>query len=285
MQITDTALVLEGGGMRGMFSAGVFEAFMLKGLVFPYITAVSAGACNILSYMSNQPLRTRRIIENYVTDKRYFSLKNWMEKGSIFGFDFIFEDLPKTLLPFDFETYYNYPGILQVGTTDCRSGQSVWFGKEAIGHSFLPVRASASLPFLAPIVHIGSRDLLDGALVAPIPYEKAQEAGYKKFIIVLTRNSGYRKKKSVPQILLKTWYKDYPKLWEIMQQRPELYNKQLEYVEQLEKDGKAVIIRPQIPLEIDRLDIKPDKLLGLHDHGIGCGLEAYDKIINLINKK
>lgn len=285
MQITDTALVLEGGGMRGMFSAGVFEAFMLKGLVFPYITAVSAGACNILSYMSNQPLRTRRIIENYVTDKRYFSLKNWMEKGSIFGFDFIFEDLPKTLLPFDFETYYNYPGILQVGTTDCRSGQSVWFGKEAIGNSFLPVRASASLPFLAPIVHIGSRDLLDGALVAPIPYEKAQEAGYKKFIIVLTRNSGYRKKKSVPQILLKTWYKDYPKLWEIMQQRPELYNKQLEYVEQLEKDGKAVIIRPQIPLEIDRLDIKPDKLLGLHDHGIGCGLEAYDKIINLINSK
>lgn len=285
MQITDTALVLEGGGMRGMFSAGVFEAFMLKGLVFPYITAVSAGACNILSYMSNQPLRTRRIIENYVTDKRYFSLKNWMEKGSIFGFDFIFEDLPKTLLPFDFETYYNYPGILQVGTTDCRSGQSVWFGKEAIGHSFLPVRASASLPFLAPIVHIGSRDLLDGALVAPIPYEKAQEAGYKKFIIVLTRNSGYRKKKSVPQILLKTWYKDYPKLWEIMQQRPELYNKQLKYVEQLEKDGKAVIIRPQIPLEIDRLDIKPDKLLGLHDHGIGCGLEAYDKIINLINSK
>lgn len=285
MQITDTALVLEGGGMRGMFSAGVFEAFMLKGLVFPYITAVSAGACNILSYMSNQPLRTRRIIENYVTDKRYFSLKNWMEKGSIFGFDFIFEDLPKTLLPFDFETYYNYPGILQVGTTDCRSGQSVWFGKEAIGHSFLPIRASASLPFLAPIVHIGSRDLLDGALVAPIPYEKAQEAGYKKFIIVLTRNSGYRKKKSVPQILLKTWYKDYPKLWEIMQQRPELYNKQLEYVEQLEKDGKAVIIRPQIPLEIDRLDIKPDKLLGLHDHGIGCGLEAYDKIINLINSK
>lgn len=285
MQITDTALVLEGGGMRGMFSAGVFEAFMLKGLVFPYITAVSAGACNILSYMSNQPLRTRRIIENYVTDKRYFSLKNWMEKGSIFGFDFIFEDLPKTLLPFDFETYYNYPGVLQVGTTDCRSGQSVWFGKEAIGHSFLPVRASASLPFLAPIVHISSRDLLDGALVAPIPYEKAQEAGYKKFIIVLTRNSGYRKKKSVPQILLKTWYKDYPKLWEIMQQRPELYNKQLEYVEQLEKDGKAVIIRPQIPLEIDRLDIKPDKLLGLHDHGIGCGLEAYDKIINLINSK
>ncbi len=284
MKITDVALVLEGGGMRGMFSAGVFEAFMLKNLTFPYITAVSAGACNILSYMSNQPLRTRRIIENYVTDKRYFSVKNWFQSGSIFGFDFIFEDLPKNLLPFDFDTYYNYPGTLQVGTTDCKSGKAIWFGKEGIGTKFLPVRASASLPFLAPMVHIGSRDLLDGALVAPIPYERALEAGYKKFVVVLTRNSGYRKKKAVPQILMKTWYKNYPKLWEIMEQRPELYNHQLDYVEQLEKEGRAVIIRPQIPLEIDKLDIKPDKLLQLHDHGIGCSLAAYEKIVELIKK-
>lgn len=280
----DVALVLEGGGMRGMFSAGVFEAFMLKDLTFPYITAVSAGACNILSYMSRQPLRTRRIIENYITDKRYFSVKNWVKNGSLFGFDFIFEDLPEHLLPFDFTTYYNYPGNLQVGTTDCKTGQSVWFGKEGIGHKFLPVRASASLPFLAPMVHIGSRDLLDGALVAPIPYERAIDAGYKKFVVVLTRNSGYRKTKAVPNILMKTWYKDYPKLWEVMQNRPALYNSQLDFVEQLEREGKAVIIRPQIPLEIDKLDIKPDKLLQLHDHGIGCGLAAYEKIMDLVNK-
>lgn len=285
MQIQDTALILEGGGMRGMFSAGVLEALMLKKMVFPYIAAVSAGACNVLSYMSHQPLRTRRIIENYITDQRYFSFKNWMEKGSIFGFDFIFEDLPRDFLPFDFTTYYNYPGTLQVGTTDCRSGQAVWFGKETIGHKFMPVRASASLPFLAPMVHIGNRDLLDGALVAPIPYERALQAGYKKFVVILTRNSGYRKKKTVPQILLKTWYKHYPKLQEIMQQRPQTYNSQLEYVEQLAQKGQAVIIRPQIPLEIDRLDIKPDKLLALHDHGIGCGLAACEEIVKLLNKK
>lgn len=284
MKLNDIALVLEGGGMRGMFSAGVFEAFMLKELIFPYITAVSAGACNILSYMSHQPLRTRRLIENYVTDKRYFSVKNWVKNGSIFGFDFIFEDLPQQLLPFDFNAYYNYPGVLQVGTTDCRTGETVWFGKEGIGHKFLPVRASASLPFLAPMVHIGSRDLLDGALSAPIPCERAVEAGYKKFVIVLTRNSGYRKKKSVPNLLMKTWYKDYPKLWEIMQSRPALYNRQLEAAEELERAGRAVIIRPQIPLEIDKLDIKPDKLLQLHDHGIGCGLAAYEKILELIKK-
>ena len=180
--------------MRGMFSAGVFEAFMVKELTFPYITAVSAGACNILSYMSHQPLRTRAIIEKYVTDKRYFSLNNWIKHGSIFGFDFIFEDLPKTLLPFDFTTYYNYPGTLQVGTTDCRTGQDVWFGKEAIGKSFTPVRASSSMPFLAPIVKFDRRELLDGAPVSPIPYKKAQQEGYEKFIFVLTRNVGYHKR-------------------------------------------------------------------------------------------
>lgn len=284
MHLTNIALVLEGGGMRGMFSAGVFEAFLLKSITFPYITAVSAGACNILSYMSKQPLRTRKIIENYVTDKRYFSLRNWLKKGSIFGFDFIFEDLPKKLLPFDFTTYYQYPGILQVGATDLRTGKAAWFGKEAIGRSFTPVRASSSMPFLAPVVHMGGRDLLDGALVAPIPYEKALQAGYDKLVVVLTRNAGYRKKKSVPKLLLKTVYHEYPKLWDIMQQRPALYNQQLEAVEEMERQGKAVIIRPQIPLEIDKLDIKPDKLLALHDHGIGCGLAACEKILRLAEK-
>ena len=124
MHLQKTALVLEGGGMRGMFSAGVFEAFLAHQLTFPYITAVSAGACNILSYMSAQPLRTRQIIEHYVTDKRYFSVRNWIKSGSIFGFDFIFNELPKQLLPFDYAAYRAYPGVLQVAATDIVNGES-----------------------------------------------------------------------------------------------------------------------------------------------------------------
>lgn len=281
MQQANIALVLEGGGMRGMFSAGVFEAFLAHELTFPYITAVSAGACNILSYMSHQPLRTRQIIEHYVTDKRYFSLRNWVKQGSIFGFDFIFEDLPKHLLPFDYDAYRKYPGVLQVGTTDIETGEAVWFDQEGIGPHFIPVRASSSMPFLAPVVRFHGRALLDGALVSPIPYERALAAGYDKLVVVLTRNAGYRKKQRVPKLLLKTVYKQYPKLWEIMQERPALYNRQLEAVEELARQGKAVIIRPQIPLEIDKLDIKPDKLLALHDHGIGCGLAALAAIRKL----
>ena len=145
MHLDNIALVLEGGGMRGMFSAGVFEAFLARELTFPYITAVSAGACNILSYMSHQPLRTRQIIEHYVTDKRYFSLHNWVKKGSIFGFDFIFEDLPKQLLPFDYAAYRNYPGILQVGTTDIESGQPIWISSGICGRMMTALPSCSSL--------------------------------------------------------------------------------------------------------------------------------------------
>lgn len=117
MIVSSISLVLEGGGMRGMFSAGVFEAFMQKELIFPHIVGVSAGACNIVSYMSQQPLRTRRIIQNYVGDKRYCSLSNWLRTRSLFGFDFILKELPQNLLPFDYEAFRKYPGQLYVGTT------------------------------------------------------------------------------------------------------------------------------------------------------------------------
>ena len=282
MNLDKIALVLEGGGVRGFFSAGVFEAFMLKNLTFPYITAVSAGACSVLSYMSHQPLRTRKIIQKYVADSRCFSLHNWLKEGTPLGFDFIFDDLPNKLMPFDYEAFKQYPGILQVGTTDIRSGKSIWFGKEAATKfAFQPVRASSSLPFISHIVNIGSHPLLDGAILNPIPYQKARRAGYKKFVFVLTRNAGYRKKSSIPQIILKTWYKDYPKLWELMEQRPQKYNELLAEVEALEAAGQAVIIRPETPIEMNRLDLNENRLLDLHDHGIGCGLEAYAKIMDL----
>ena len=284
MHLENTALVLEGGGMRGMFSAGVFEAFLQHELTFPYITAVSAGACNILSYMSHQPMRTRKIIENYVGTKPYFSVNNYLRTGSLFGWDFIFDTLPKKLLPFDYETYANYPGELHVGTTDIKTGEAVWHYNKRAEIAFESVIASASLPFLAPIVNIDNRPLLDGAIVSPIPIDKAIEAGYEKFVVVLTRNEGYRKKGSVPKLLLKAWYSQYPNLWEAMQNRPNLYNEQLERIEQMERDGNVIIIRPEKPLEIARLSIKPDKLLELHDHGVECGMKAIEKMLELNNK-
>lgn len=125
-----------------------FEAFMQKELIFPHIVGVSAGACNIVSYMSQQPLRTRRVIQNYVGDKRYCSLSNWLRTRSLFGFDFILKELPQNLLPFDYEAFRKYPGQLYVGTTDVITGKPVWYTQGDMDKDFLPLRASASLPFL-----------------------------------------------------------------------------------------------------------------------------------------
>lgn len=284
MIVSGVSLVLEGGGMRGMFSAGVFEAFMQKGLVFPHIVGVSAGACNIVSYMSQQPLRTRRIIQNYVGDKRYCSLSNWLKTRSLFGFDFILKDLPRNLLPFDYDAFNKYPGQLYVGATDVVTGLPIWYTQKDMGNDFLPLRASASLPFFAPVVTIGEHKLLDGALTEPIPVDKSIQDGYHKFVIVLTRNAGYKKSRPVPQYLLRFVYKHYPKLWEIMATRPQHYNDQLAFAELLEREGTAVIIRPTEPLTIGRLDQKPDQLLKLHDHGVECGLAKLHDIIELYRK-
>ncbi|MDD4084734.1 MAG: patatin family protein [Acidaminococcaceae bacterium] len=279
--LKNTGLVLEGGGMRGMFSAGVFEAFMQEEVEFPYATAVSAGACNVVSYLSKQPLRTRRIIDEYVADSRYCSLGNLLRTGSLFGFDFILKEIPQKLLPFDYDAFYRSPCELYVGATDCKTGDMVWFPKEAMGSDFEPLRASSSLPFLAPVVKIDGYELMDGGLADPIPVEKAMADGYERNVIVLTRNPGYYSTENYPLWLLKLWYAKYPKLIEVIRTRSENYNRQMALAEKLEAEGRAVIIRPLEPLTIGRLDRKPQELLQLHDHGTDCALTLMGKIRRL----
>ena len=123
--LDNVGLVLEGGGMRGMFSAGVFEAFMQGDIEFPYATAVSAGACNVVSYLSRQPMRTRKIITDYVADPRYCSVRNLLRDGSLFNFEFILKEIPQKLLPFDYEAFRQSPCNLYVGATDCKTGEVI----------------------------------------------------------------------------------------------------------------------------------------------------------------
>lgn len=279
--MNNVALVLEGGGMRGMFSAGVFEAFLQKNIDFPYCVAISAGACNVVSYLAHQPLRTRKIITDYVTDPRYCSLGNMLRKRSMFDFDFILREIPHSLLPFDYENFNKSTCNFLTGATDCNTGESVWFPKEAMGEDFEPLRASASLPFISPIVKLQGRKLLDGGMASPIPIDKALADGYEKFVVVLTQNFGYRKTETFPNWLLKLCYGQYPKLVERLRDRAKRYNEQLELVEQLEKEGKAIVIRPLEPLKIKRMDRKPQLLLELHDHGTECGLACTEQIVAL----
>lgn len=273
------ALVLEGGGTRGFYTAGVLEAFMDAGIMFPYIVGVSAGAANVLSYVSGQKGRNREIIEHYVSDHRYLSYRNLVKYRSLFGYDFIFNKIPKEHLFWDKDIFNETDTKLLTGAIDCGTGQTIWFEKEDIIKNLDVVRASCSVPFLSKIVNYKGYSLLDGGLGSPVPIDKSIADGNKFHVVVLTRNEGYVKPAFEHKYLLKLFYSKYPKFIEVMLKRHEIYQKQMTICEQLKKEGKAIIIRPQEPLVVNRTGRDVQKLLNLYDEGHIEG-EMAIKILN-----
>ena len=273
-----TALVLEGGGIRGFYSSGVFEAFMDAEIMFPYIVGVSAGAANALSYISGQRGRSRQIVEKYVGNKKYVSYGNMLKHRSVFGFDYIFKTIPDNHIFWDRENFHTTDIRFLTGATDCETGECVWFEKDEMDYDFIQTRASCSIPFLSKIVKIGEHNLVDGAVSVPIPIEKSIEDGNNFHVIVLTRNNGYIKTPSKLKFILKLFYNKYPKLVEKMLVRHNDYNRQVALCEQLERDGKALIIRPQKPLMLDRLGSNIEKLLALYDDGEEDGKTAINRL-------
>lgn len=274
----NVGLVLEGGGMRGLYTCGVLEYFMENDLYFNYVIGVSAGACNAVSYISRQQRRNEKVIIGFVKDWRYMSLRNLILSKSYFGMDFIFDEIPNKHVFFDFETFYKSPGVFLVGATDCRSGQPMYLNKNDLGEQFQALRASASLPMLSPIVSYKGYELLDGGISDSIPIKKSIKDGNTKNIIVLTRNKGYKKRPGKFNALLKLKYRNYPQLIETMLNRYKNYNETLDYIDHLEKEGKAVVIRPSKELEVGRLEKDPQKLHRLLQQGYEDTKRSYERI-------
>jgi len=277
-----TALILEGGGIRGFYSAGVFEAFMDHGIMFPYIIGVSAGISNALTYVAGQRMRNRQVVEHCVGSKRYLSKRNMIKHGSMFGYDFIFNEIPQKYVPWDIDAFENVDIQFLTGATDCHTGETVWFGKECVDVELAVAKASCALPIMSPIFKYGDYKLLDGGIVAPIPIEKSIADGNNFHVVVLTRNAGYIKEPFSHKGILKLIYRKYPKLIEALVTRHEAYNRQLAICEQLERDGKAIIIRPIKPLEVSRTGRDIPKLLDLYDEGHREGNEAVERFKHLI---
>jgi len=273
------ALVLEGGGTRGFYSAGVFEAFMDAGIMFPYIIGVSAGAANALSYVSGQQGRSRQIVEFYVSDKRYVSRRNLLRHGTLFGYEFIFKTVPNQHIFWDRENFHNTDIRMLTGATDCNTGKTVWFEKHEMSENFTETLASCSVPLVARIVRHKGFELLDGGISDPIPIEKSIADGNNFHVIILTRNQGYSQQPASLTWLVKLFYKKYPRLIETILTRHEIYNRQLALCEQLEREGKALIIRPQIPLTVGRSTRDTEKLLALYDEGHEEGKQALDILL------
>jgi predicted patatin/cPLA2 family phospholipase len=272
--MVDAGLVLEGGGMRGLYTAGVLEYFMEQGLYFPYNIGVSAGACMATSYLSRQKGRNKKVNLGYIEDKRYISFSNLIKNREIFGMDFIFDEIPNRLVPFDMDTFRESPEEFVIVTTDCESGEPVYYDKTNQGDDLvLLLRASSSLPFVASSVEYKGRHLLDGAIVDPIPIKKAQQDGFEKNVMVLTKPEGYYKRPSKLTSLLK--YKKHPKINDLLGVRDKHYNETLQYIDEQEKLGNAYVIRPSKALPVGRMERKKERLEELYELGWNDAKEQF----------
>lgn len=265
--------------MRGVYTAGVLEYFLEQELFFPYVIGVSAGACNAASYLSKQKGRNRTVNVEYVTDPRYISWGNYFKLRQFFGMDFIFDEIPNKLVPFHYDEFYKSESEFVIGTTDCFSGEPVYYGKADYGNEMLNIlKASSSLPFIAPEVTFQNRVLLDGGISDPIPIKKAQQDGFKKNIVVLTRNRGYYKKPSKFAFLIKRKYPIYTGLQKALSARHQIYNETLRYLEKEEKNGTVLVIQPEEPLTVGRMERNPKKLEKLYMQGYEDARKSYERI-------
>lgn len=236
-------LVLEGGGMKGLYTAGVLEYFMERDLFFPYVVGVSAGACMGATYLSRQKGRNKKVNTELVGDHRYISYRNLIRKRELFGMDFLFDEVPNKIVPFDFQTFLNSNEQFVIGTTDCESGQAVYYNKTEHGNDILKIiRASSSVPFIAPAVEYDNRKLLDGGIIDPIPVFKAQNDGYLKNVVIMTKPEGYEKQRNKFSGLAKMLYRKYPNIAQSLVEHYRFYNETITYMNQIEQKDNFYII-------------------------------------------
>lgn len=282
MTVPETiGLVLEGGGMRGVYTGGVLEQFLANGLFFPYTIGVSAGACNAVSYLSRQRGRNRRVTIDFLGPE-YLGLGNWLRSGSVFGMDYIFGRIPNELDLLDYERLFSIKETFVIGAADPETGESVYYGNEEWSRSremFLSIlKASSSLPFFAPPVSVGGRLLFDGGVTDPIPVRRALADGCSRLVVVLTKDKDYRIKPFKQRRLASWVYRRYPKLVEAMAQRERVYNDTMALIRQLESEGRAFVIQPSRRMAVGRMEKNKDLLVQLYELGEADAKEAYPKL-------
>ena len=266
-----TGLVLEGGGMRGVFTSGVLDAFMKHERFFPYIVAVSAGACNGLSYMSRQPRRARYSNIDMLNKYGYISMKSLILNGSIFDPNILYERFPNEIVPFDYDAYRQNPATFEVVTTNCLTGRACYLSEKQDARRLTAiVKASSSLPYVAQITEVDGIPMLDGGIVDSIPIVRAVDKGYSPNVVILTRNRGFRSAEpdfKVPRL----FYKEYPRLRVVLSHHVEAYNEQLALIERMEDRGEVICIRPERPMVVDRICRDTRKLEALYEEGFRLG--------------
>ncbi len=279
-----TALILEGGAMRGIYSAGVLDVLMENNIETDLCIGVSAGALFGINYKSKQPGRVLRYNLKYSCDKRFVGAYSLFKTGDLMDKQFYFNDLPYKLDPMDLETYRNSKTEFKAVVTNLKTGKAEYVDIDDLGDykCMEYLRASGSLPFLSKNVVIDDIPYRDGGVADSVPIEYCLENGYDKIIVVLTRPYGFRKKGTIK--LTHLFYKDYPEFCETLKHRNESYSKQYEFIEELENEGKILVIRPTEIIKTKATEKNPDVLKALHTLGIKDCTEKLGEIFAYLEK-
>ena len=280
-------LVLEGGATRGVFTSGVLDYLMEQEFYTSHVIGVSAGACNAVDYVSRQPGRTRDCM--IPTDKNlsyYYGMRKFIKEKSLMNMDMIFDIYPKQIYPFDFDTYFRSEMNCELVTTNCVTGKAEYMDEAQDPDRLMKIcRASSSMPLLCPIVNIDGIPYLDGGLADSIPIRRAMDIGNEKIIVVLTRNRGYRKKavSTAEEKMYRRAYRSYPNLLRTLLRRAPYYNRTLNELENLEREGKIFVIRPQVK-PVSRLERSQEHLMAFYHHGYDLMEREYDRLMEYLEK-
>ena len=264
----EAALVLEGGGTRGVFTAGVLDYLLEKQVKLPYVIGVSAGACNAIDYVSEQIGRTKDCTIIQDKNKRFIGTKDALKKGYLFDMDRLFDEYPNRLFPFDFNTYFASDIQCEVVVTNCLTGEAMYLSEKQDKERLLTIcRASSSIPLISPVVDVDGIPCVDGGVADSVPLIHSMKLGHQKNVVVLTRNKGYRKKAPGKSRLLYTAaLKKYPNLLNALLNRYRNYNRVMELIEKWEEEGHIFVIRPEVE-PVSRTEQNVEKLTEFYDHG------------------
>lgn len=277
-------LVLEGGGMKGVYTAGVLDLFLDKGIEFSSVYGVSAGACSMCSYLSKQRGRALAVNIDYLDTKKYCSLESLLTTGDLFNVDMCYHLIPDYLYPYDNETFEKYQGKAYSVATDITTGRPEYFRIRDMRKDIDKIRASASLPLVSRNVKIDGRYYLDGGISDAIPLQKSIMDGNRKNVVVMTKEIGFVRKPTTQLALMKARYFKYPKVAELMAERHINYNEQVAYIERQKEEGGAFVIRPKKKSDVGRVEKDAEKLKALYQEGYEDAAECYDELMAYLER-
>lgn len=279
-----TGLVLEGGAMRGMYTAGVLDVFMKHGITFDGMIGVSAGALFGVNLLSNQAGRVIRYNKRFNSDPNYLGIRPLLRTGNIVDTDYAYERVPRTLDVFDDETFMKSEIPFYAVVTNIDTGEAEYIKIESVYEQMDVLRASGSMPFVSKPVEIGGKKYLDGAVADSIPFEKFMEMGFERLVVVLTKPDGYVKK-AIPTLPVKLCYAGaYPKFARKVQNRHNMYNETIARLKESERQGTVLVLRPSVHVKISRIEKNPKKLQALYEVGAGDAEAMMPKLRKFLSK-